>query len=380
MRDRFLHASDGQAGRATIAAALVGRSPAMQALRRRIARVAPTEATVLILGERGTGKELVARAIHEASPRRTRLFLAVNCAAIPPELLAAELFGHARGAFTGATERRPGLLLAAAGGTVFLDEIGDLSLAGQAMLLRFLQESEVRAVGALDTVTVDVRVIAATNKDLERATTTGDFRADLYDRLNEATIGVPPLRDRPQDIAILAEHFLDRYRRRHRRPALQLSDAAVQQLKGYTWPGNVRQLEKVISAGVIFAEGDWIRPGDLGLDGAPATQSTVEPDGVARVRAILTLAERPGGVRRRDLCIQLGLSGETIRQELIRLMQRGLLRREGRCRWARYVVPAASVELKPESAASAARGMRRPSSRYAIRRGRAKHRANRSAG
>jgi transcriptional regulator with GAF, ATPase, and Fis domain len=216
---------------------IVGGSRAILALRELIGRVAPTEATVLVVGERGTGKELVARALHAGSRRAARPFVAVNCAALPPELLAAELFGHERGAFTGALQQRAGLLAAAQGGTLFLDEIGDLSPEGQAMLLRFLQEGEVRPLGSDQIVRLDVRVLAATNRDLERAMGKGRFRADLYDRLSDFVLSVPPLRERREDLPLLIEHFLRLHARRHGLPVLAVSPGARRVLAGHRWPG-----------------------------------------------------------------------------------------------------------------------------------------------
>ena len=334
---------------------IIGKSRPVQELRRLILRVAPTEATVLIQGERGTGKELVARAVHAASRRQARPFIPVNCAALPSDLLAAELFGHERGAFTGAVDRRPGVLVAAAGGTVFLDEIGDLSLAGQAMLLRFLQEREVRALGSTETVRVDVRVIAATNKDLERGTRDGTFRADLHDRVSEVTLTVPPLRDRREDIALLVEHFLERHSRRHRVPVPDVTAGALRLLERSAWPGNVRGLEKAIGRAVVFAEDGWIRPGDLGLSTSGEREEALT--GIAHARAVpgrsasavrqglthrqqevLHLAELHGVLRRRDVMAHLGISGETARRDLVALTRLGLLRRAGRRRGCRYVI------------------------------------------
>ncbi len=238
---------------------LLGDSPAMRRLRERIRRAGATEATVLIQGERGTGKELVADALVAASRRRARPYVKVNCAALPDELLASELFGHERGAFTGAVQRAPGLLAAADGGTVFLDEVGDLTPRGQAVLLRFLQEREVRPVGSAATARVDVRVIAATNRELEAAVARGEFRADLHDRLAEVVLAVPPLRERGEDIPRLAEHFLSRARKLHPRARVALSAEARTALESHLWPGNVRELKNAMELAVICAEGDEVR-------------------------------------------------------------------------------------------------------------------------
>jgi two-component system response regulator HydG len=325
--------------------AIVGRSPAIHALIGQIERVGPTAATVLILGERGTGKELLARAIASASGwRGGRPFVAINCAALPTELLAAELFGHERGEFTGAVERRPGLLAAVHGGTVFLDEIGDLSPAGQAMLLRFVQEGEVRPVGASAAQRVDVRVIAATNRALTGVTRegpTGDgFRADLHDRLSEVVIQVPPLRERAEDIPLLAAHFLAVHAARHRRPRPRLSAPALTALARHAWPGNVRELEQALSRAVIFCEGGTIRASDLALDGLRPLTSDARADGLARsarARDILRWAGERGTIRRGDVMARGGVSGECARRALVALARHCLLRREGQGRGSRYL-------------------------------------------
>ena len=233
---------------------LIGRSAAMVELRRRIARIGATAARVLVLGERGTGKELVARALHRASARRGGPLIAVNCAALPVELLASELFGHERGAFTGALARRTGLIAAADGGTLFLDEIGDLPLTAQGMLLRFLQEREVRPVGSARAATVDVRVMAATNRDLDLAVQERAFRADLLDRLREIVIEVPPLRVRSEDVAELVRHFIDQQSRRHGVVAPSVERRVMRSLEACDWPGNVRELQQAVSRAVVLAE------------------------------------------------------------------------------------------------------------------------------
>ena len=318
---------------------IVGESPAVRDLVHHIERVGPTEAGVLILGERGTGKELVARALVATSSRRARPFFAINCAALPTELLASELFGHERGAFTGATERRPGLLAAAQGGTVFLDEVGDLSPAGQAMLLRFLQEREVRPVGATAAFRVDVRVIAATNRDLDRAIAAGVFRHDLHDRLAEMTLTVRPLRDRVEDIPVLVEHFLALHAQRHGRPAPRLGPEALRALVAAAWPGNVRELEKAISRAVIFAEDGRVRVEDLGVPIAgQAMPGTAAGVLTGRQREVLRLAVLRGSVRRRDVIERFGLSGEAARRELMALVRLGALGRVGERRGSRYFI------------------------------------------
>ena len=344
---------------------ILGASQAIRRMLGRIERVGPTEATVLIQGERGTGKELVARAVHEASRRRGRPYLPLNCAALPDELLASELFGHARGAFTGAVGRAPGLLVAADGGTVFLDEVGDLSLRGQAMLLRFLEAREVRPLGVVAPLRVDVRVVAATNRSLAALVAKGEFRADLWDRLSEVVLAVPALRERREDVLLLAEHFLGVYGRRHGVAARGLTREARRALCAWEWPGNVRELEKAISRAVIFAEGGWVRAEDLELAAPPAAEgrescaapgaaTVLAPGLTRRQQEALGLARRQGSVRRRDLMARFAISGEAARRELVALVRAGLLRRDGRRRGARYVptpeaAPAAAHSNDPNS-------------------------------
>ncbi|MFP4154782.1 MAG: sigma-54-dependent transcriptional regulator [Halothiobacillaceae bacterium] len=252
---------------------LVGRSEAMAAVCDRVRRVAPTDATVLVLGESGTGKELVARAIHEQSARRDQALVTVNCASIPDTLIEAELFGAEKGAFTGADRPRQGLVEAADGGTLFLDEIGELDPAVQSRLLRVLQEGEIRRVGSHRTRRVDVRLLAATHRDLAAMVSEGLFREDLYYRLNVMTITLPPLRARREDIPLLAEHLLGRAGARVGRPGVRLSDAAMAALMRHDWPGNVREMQNALERGVILADGPEIRVADLGL---PVTETTAE--------------------------------------------------------------------------------------------------------
>jgi transcriptional regulator with GAF, ATPase, and Fis domain len=328
----------------------------MQRLRHRIRCVAPTDATVLILGERGTGKELVAQAIHQASRRRDRAFVAVNCAALSSELFASELFGHERGAFTGAVDRSVGLVRAADGGTLFLDEVGDLSPATQAMLLRVLQEREVRPVGSTRTMPVDVRIVAATNKDLLSAAPGGIFRADALDRLREFVITVPPLRDRRDDLRRLVAHFLARQSARHGRLTRRLTAEAFRRLQRHDWPGNVRELEITISHAVIVARGRSIGSDDLGLEvnpadverepsseeaerrqryqaGGPGTDGQANAENAStltpRQREAVRIAAVSGCVCRRDLTKRFGVSGEAVRRDLARLVRAGWLIRSG---------------------------------------------------
>ena len=246
---------------------MVGESAAMQHLREQVAMAAPTNGRVLILGENGTGKELVARTIHELSRRRSGPFVEVNCAAIPEELIETELFGHVRGAFTGSVADKPGRFEQASGGTIFLDEIGDMSLKTQAKLLRVLQEQVMERVGGTQRIRVDVRVLAATNKDLLAEIRAGRFRDDLYFRLNVIPIFVPPLRDRPDDIPVLADHFMAVMAAEYGRRPKRLAPEAVARLQQYAWPGNVRELRNVIERMIIMVAGDTITAQDLAFLG-----------------------------------------------------------------------------------------------------------------
>lgn len=242
---------------------IIGQSPAMQRVYRLIARAADTTVPVLITGESGTGKELVARAIHYRGPRAAGPFLAVNCAAIPETLLESELFGHAKGAFTGATTARQGYFVAADGGTLFLDEVAELSPIAQAKLLRVLQENQVQAVGADTSRKVDVRIIAATNKNLEALVRQGAFREDLFFRLHVLPIELPPLRDRGDDIVLLVRHFLTTASAAQNTPAPRITEAALDALRRYPWPGNVRELQNLAQRLVILADGREIDVADL---------------------------------------------------------------------------------------------------------------------
>jgi PAS domain S-box-containing protein len=233
---------------------IVGTSPPLQAVLSRVSKVARSDSTVLITGETGTGKELVARAIHRRSSRASRAFVSVNCAAIPRDLIASELFGHEKGAFTGATQQRLGRFELASGGTIFLDEVGELPPETQVALLRVLQEHEFERVGGTRRIRVDVRVIAATNRDLQAAIRTGSFRSDLFYRLHVFPIAIPPLRERGEDIALLVEYFIDRYARKVRKNIRDISKKTVELLQSYPWPGNIRELQNVIERSVLLCE------------------------------------------------------------------------------------------------------------------------------
>ncbi len=233
---------------------IVGTSPALKAVLSRISKVAPSDSTVLITGETGTGKELVARAIHRRSDRASRAFVSVNCAAIPRDLIASELFGHEKGAFTGATQQRLGRFELANGGTIFLDEVGELPAETQIALLRVLQEHEFERVGGTRRIRADVRVIAATNRDLQAAISAGSFRSDLFYRLNVFPIEIPSLRERREDIPLLVEYFIDRYARKAGKNIKRVNKKTLELLQSYPWPGNIRELQNVIERSVILCE------------------------------------------------------------------------------------------------------------------------------
>jgi DNA-binding NtrC family response regulator len=281
---------------------IVGRSPALVEVTRQIQKVAPTDATVLLEGESGTGKELFARAIHHLSPRKEAPFVAINCAAIPETLLEAELFGHERGAYTGAVASRPGRLELADRGTLFLDEVGELGPSVQAKLLRAVQERAFERVGGNRTIHVNLRIVAATNRDLRRAIAEGRFREDLYFRLAVVSVRVPPLRERGEDVELLAEHFLARFRRELGREALVFSEPAREAIRRHRWPGNVRELQNAIERAAILAESDRIEPRHLGLG-----ENGGGPGGVEEFSRIVGLAASldEAGERARDLAERL---------------------------------------------------------------------------
>jgi len=255
---------------------IVGSSPALQSVLSQVARVAPTDSTVLITGETGTGKELVARAIHKRSQRSSKAFVSVNCAAIPRDLIASELFGHEKGAFTGATQRRLGRFESADGGTIFLDEIGELPAEMQISLLRVLQEREFQRVGGNESLAVDVRVVAATNRDLQAAIAAGGFREDLFYRLNVFPIQVPPLRNRREDIPLLVEYFVDRYASKAGKKITSINKGSLELLHSYVWPGNIRELQNVIERSVIISDSENLSIDESWLGkraGSPDSQS-----------------------------------------------------------------------------------------------------------
>jgi DNA-binding NtrC family response regulator len=309
---------------------IVGRAPSMLRIFEQIRLVAPTRSSVLIVGESGTGKELVSRAIHRRSPRRDRTFVAINSAAIPAEILESELFGHEKGAFTGATARKMGTFELADGGTLFLDEIGELPMPMQAKLLRILEQQEFMRVGGTETIRVDVRLIAASNLDLEKAVQEGSFRQDLYYRLKVIALRLPPLRERREDIPLLASYFLRRFADEHDRPEVRLTPRAARVLISNRWEGNVRELRNVLESTIVLATGDTIDLEDL-----PPEYRREEPDvdlvegaegaeGVGQVgmtmseierRAILKTLEETGGNRTRA-AEMLGIGLRTLQRKL----------------------------------------------------------------
>ena len=268
---------------------LVTRDPGMQRICRSIEKVAPSNATVLLLGESGTGKELLAQGVHDASKRKGR-FIAINCAAIPETLLESELFGYEKGAFTGASKTTIGKIETANGGTLMLDEIGDLPMPLQAKLLRFLQERTIERVGGRQEIPIDVRIVGATHQDLKRHIAEGRFREDLYYRLAEIVIDIPPLRERTGDAVLLAHAFLRKYAAEQRRPAMSMSEDAIRALEAHAWPGNVRELQNLIKRATIMADGNRLVCEDLGLAPASADETLGTP--ILDLRAVRERAER----------------------------------------------------------------------------------------
>src|SRR5579862_1636668 len=297
---------------------LVGDSPEMHAIFAVIEKVADTPSTVLITGESGTGKELVAKALHEGSSRKNGPFIKINCAAIPKTLMESELFGYEKGAFTGATSSKPGRFELADGGTLFLDEIGEIPVEMQVKLLRAIQESEFERVGGLKTIKVDVRLITATNRDLEQETARGNFREDLYYRLNVVPLQIPPLRKRIGDIPLLVQHIIKKFNERLKKTITGISDEALAVLETHGWPGNIRELENVLERTILFCKGDRIEREDL-----PPEIASSAPPAAAPARA--ASPERPGAgdedddVEDQNLDAVPGeLSGDTSLKDIVR--------------------------------------------------------------
>lgn len=301
----------------------IGRSEPMRKLLEMIAMIAPSEATVLISGESGTGKELIARAVHANSLRKDRPLVSINCAALSESLLESELFGHEKGAFTGADKRREGRFMEADQGTLFLDEIGEVSPLMQAKLLRAIQEREIQRVGSNQTLSVDVRLIAATNRDLLADVEAGRFRQDLYYRLNVVTVDSPPLRARREDIPLLAMHFLAKFAERNRKPVKGFTPLAMDMLLKYSWPGNVRELENSVERGVILLSGDFISEKELPLsisqcvDVQPDRQcgQAIQPLEQVEKQAILAALEQTAG-NKTEAAKQLGITRKTLLAKL----------------------------------------------------------------
>jgi two-component system response regulator HydG len=305
---------------------IIGESDLMLELLDMLAVVAPTEATVLITGESGTGKELIASALHENSPRSAAPFIKVNCAALVENLLESELFGHEKGAFTGADKRRDGKFIQANGGTLFLDEIGETSPAMQAKLLRALQEGEVQRVGGQDTLSIDVRFIAATNKILEDEVKNGHFREDLYYRLNVVNLLVPALRDRPSDIPLLTEYFINKFSKKNNRKVDGITPKCMDMLVHYHWPGNVRELENAIERGVILMRGDYLDEAGLPITvrkafaepakaaAADGRQSPATLEEAERLVILKTMAETDGN--KSEAARRLNITRKTLLSKL----------------------------------------------------------------
>jgi PAS domain S-box-containing protein len=306
-------------GKTSMFEEVIGTSPVLQMVLARAAKVAPTDSTVLIMGETGTGKELIARAIHKRSKRSERPFISVNCAAVPASLIMSELFGHEKGAFTGATQRRLGRFELAEGGTIFLDEVGDLPAETQIALLRVLQEREFERVGGTEVLRADVRVISATNRDLQAAIADGAFRSDLYYRLNVFPIKLPPLRERKEDVPLLVNYFVDRYAKRAGKKIKHIQKKALEVLREYSWPGNVRELQNVIERSLIIGETNefsidksWVANEPQPSDAAPADQKTNE-----RKRIEAALAQSNGKISGADgAAAKLGIPASTLESKI----------------------------------------------------------------
>jgi DNA-binding NtrC family response regulator len=319
---------------------ILGRSAPMEQLFEQMRLVAPTRSSVLIIGESGTGKELVANAVHRASPRRNERFLAINCGAIPSDILESELFGHERGAFTGAVTRKIGKFELAHRGTLFLDEISELYPELQVKLLRVLEERQVMRVGGSDLIPVDFRLVAATNRDLEREVVEGRFREDLYYRLKVVTLRIPPLRERPGDIQQLAEHFLALFCQEHGKTQKRLGAGTLDLLSRYLWPGNVRQLRNVIESAVVFSQGEEVTPADLPVEvrestttiatsGAPVQAAGTELRTMADIerQAILETLDRTAGHRAKAADL-LGIGLRTLQRKLKEYKDEGYIQED----------------------------------------------------
>jgi two-component system response regulator HydG len=307
---------------------IIGKSRAMEELMEMLAMVAPSDATVLVTGESGTGKELIARSLHYSSSRKDGPLVTVNCAAITETLLESELFGHEKGAFTGAEKRRDGRFMQANHGTIFLDEIGETSATMQAKLLRVLQEKEIQRVGGDQVLQVDVRIVAATNRDLEAEAAKGRFRQDLFYRLNVMTLNVPPLRDRQDDIPLLAQHFLEKYASKNRKSAKGFAPMAMDMLIKYNWPGNVRELENTVERGIILLTGDHITENQLPLNivknysshdtsailSPPATDGTRSLEDIEKEAILATLEASDGN--KSETARRLGITRKTLHNKL----------------------------------------------------------------
>jgi formate hydrogenlyase transcriptional activator len=305
---------------------IVGSSEALRKVLRQVARVAPSDSTVLILGETGTGKEMIARAIHKRSQRANGMFIGVNCAAIPPSLMASELFGHEKGAFTGATQRRLGRFESANGGTIFLDEVGDLSPEIQGSLLRVLQEREIERVGSSQSIPIDVRVVAATHLDLNDLVAQGKFRRDLLYRLNVVPIRMPSLKERPDDIRVLSEYFIDRFGRKTGKRFRKIPKETIKLFETYPWPGNVRELQNVIERAVILSEDDtfFVDPTWLKEESPPpaSTKAALNPALSRQEKEMIeaALAECRGRVYGDDgAAAKLGIPARTLDSKVKRL-------------------------------------------------------------
>jgi transcriptional regulator with GAF, ATPase, and Fis domain len=296
----------------------------LQAVLSRVSKVAPTDSSVLVTGETGTGKELIARAIHRLSQRSPRAFVSVNCAAVPRDLIASELFGHEKGAFTGATQRRLGRFELAEGGTIFLDEIGELPAETQIALLRVLQEHEFERVGGTRSIRTDVRVIAATNRDLEAAIAEGTFRSDLFYRLNVFPIEIPPLRERKEDIPMLVEYFIDRYARKAGKSFQAVNKRSLDLLQSYPWPGNIRELQNVIERSVIVCETEnfsvdesWLSRQSVASE--PKSQPELSQKLAAQEQEMIEAALRESGGRvsgPSGAAAKLGIPGSTLESKI----------------------------------------------------------------